>query len=96
MEKIIHEAYVARLNQHLHSAHIVKARCHRSQRKNEDAPHALNIEVANSKCQILNTPVKQCFHGDAIYSVDFLGMSRLDIDSCWARKKFRQIQLALV
>ena len=47
MEKFIHEAYVARLNQHLHSAHIVKTRCHRSQRKKED-PHVLNNEVANS------------------------------------------------
>ena len=49
VENYIHDVYVGRPS---NSANlciaIVQARCHRSQRKNED-PHSLKIEVVGSK-----------------------------------------------
>ena len=47
VENYIHDVYVGRLSRHGDLTCIVQARCHRSQRKNED-PHSLKIEVVNS------------------------------------------------
>ena len=47
VENYIHDVYVGRPSGHGDLACIVKARCHRSQRKNED-PHSSKIEVVNS------------------------------------------------
>ena len=48
LESYIHDVYVGRPSaDHADLPRIVQARCHRSQRKNED-PHSLKIEVVNS------------------------------------------------
>ena len=47
VENYIHDVYVGKPSQHGDLACIVQARCHRSQRTNED-PHSLEIEVVNS------------------------------------------------
>ena len=47
VENYIHDVYVGKQSRHGDLACIVQARCHRSQRKNED-PHSLAIEVVNS------------------------------------------------
>ena len=47
VENYIHDVYVGKPSRHGDLACIVQARCHRSQRKNED-PHSLEIEVVNS------------------------------------------------
>ena len=43
LENYVHDVYVCQLSE---SVSIVRARCHRSQRKNED-PHKLQIEVTD-------------------------------------------------
>ena len=47
VENYIHDVYVGRPSRQGDLAYIVQARCHPSQRKNED-PHSLTIEVVNS------------------------------------------------
>ena len=47
VENYIHDVYLGRPSGHGDLACIVQARCHRSQRKNED-PHSLKVEVVNS------------------------------------------------
>ena len=47
VENYIHDVYVGRPSRQGDLAYIVQARCHHSQRKNED-PHSLTIEVVNS------------------------------------------------